>query len=328
MYALLGTAVLKTGQEMEVGVIRGPDLEYADRIREFLGHKPDSFKRHIDLSLAGPLEELETRFYVGLFDRQIISQVMVVEYAGVGLLGHVFTRPEYRRKGACRAVMGQQMEDFRRRGGQFLLLGTAFESPPYWIYFSFGFRSVAAGSGCMRYVASEDFEARWFAPAPVQVVNVKWRHWPTLSLLFAQGAGHYLRNVALGLWGQRNFEGGFLSLLEALQQSPRSGPPSHQAKLLESKVGAVVGCATLCPDSQWPGTYLLDVFVHPHFEAGIADLLAALEPGEAKVLAYAEASASAKNAALQGAGFRLEGRLNRQLLRPDGRVEDVLLWGR
>lgn len=329
MYIPLGTATLKTGQEMEIGVVQGPDHEYADRLREFLGHKPDSFKRHIALSLAGPLEELETRFYIGRLGPSIITQVMTVEYAGVGLLGHVFTRPEHRRQGAYRAVMARQMEDFRRRGGQLLLLGTGYESPPYWIYYSFGFRSVTDGSGFMRYSASDDFEARWFAPAPAQVVPVKWRHWPTLSALFAQREGPYLRNVALGILGQRNFEGGFLDLREALQTpDPSSGQPLPQAQLLESKTGAVVGCATMWPDSQWPGTYLLDVFVHPHFEAGLPDLLAALAPVEAKVLAYAEASATAKNAALAGAGFRREGRLTRQLLLPDGRAEDVWLWGR
>jgi len=324
LYIPLGTATLKTGQEMEIGVVRGPDQEYADRIREFLGHKPESFKRHIALSLAGPLEELETRFYVGRLGSHLITQVMTVEYAGVGLLGHVFTRPEHRRKGACRAVMARQMEDFRRRGGQFLLLGTGFESPPYWIYMSFGFRSVTDGSGLMRYAASEDFEARWFAPAPARLVPVKWRHWPTLSALFAQGEGPYLRNVALGILGQRNFEGGFLDLREALQ-APN---PLHQAQLLESETGAVVGCATIWPDPQWPGTYLLDVFVHPNFESRLPDLLSALGPVDAKVLAYAEASAAAKHAALEGAGFRREGKLTRQLRLPDGRAEDVWLWGR
>jgi GNAT superfamily N-acetyltransferase len=319
----LATTTLKTGEELEIGVIRAPEREYADQIQKFLDHKPDCFKRHIDLCLAGPLDELETRFYVGLLEGQVISQVMIVEYAGVGILGHVFTRPEHRQKGAYRAVMAQQMEDFRQRGSEFLLLGTGFESPPYWIYHSFGFRSVTGDSGFMRYAASEDFEARWFAPAPAQVVDVKWRHWPMLNALFGQKEGDFLRSVALGLFGPRNFEGGFLTFREALEERA-----SHQAKLLETEAGAVVGCATVWPDPRWPGTYLLDVFVHPNFAAEMSPLLAALAPVEAKTLAYAEASATARNAALEKAGFRQEGTLTQQLRQPDGRVEEVVVWGR
>jgi hypothetical protein len=225
--------------------------------------------------------------------------------------------------------MAQQMADFRQRGSEFLLLGTGFESPPYWIYHSFGFRSVTGDSGFMRYAASEDFEAHWFAPAPARVVDVKWRHWPTLNALFGQREGDYLRNVALGIFGPRNFEGGFLTFREALEkQGSHPGEPLHQAKLLETEAGAVVGCVTRWPDPHWPGTYLLDVFAHPNFAAEMSTLIAALAPVEAKTLAYAEASATARNAALEKAGFRWEGTLTRQLRHLDGRVEEVVVWGR
>ncbi|HAA73566.1 TPA: hypothetical protein DCE37_00380 [Candidatus Latescibacteria bacterium] len=40
----------------------------------------------------------------------------------VGLFGHVFTKPEERRKGAANALM----EDFRQRGGKALYLGTGY----------------------------------------------------------------------------------------------------------------------------------------------------------------------------------------------------------
>ena len=329
MYSPLATARLKTREEMEIGVVCAPDREYAEAIRHFLSHKPGDFKRHIDLCLAGGLEELETRFYVGLLNGQVISQAMFVEYSGVGLLGHVFTQPEHRQKGACRAVMTQQMDDFRKRGSRFLLLGTGFESPPYWIYHRFGFRSVTAGSGFMRYAVNEDFEAEWFAPGPTQVVEVQWRHWPTLSVLFGQRAGSFLRNMALGLFGPRNFEGDFLTLREALEDSTTpAGKTFPQARLLETATRAVVGCATMWPDPQWPGAGLLDVFMHPDFECETGALLATLAPVEAKTLAYAETSATAKNAALEEAGFRLEGTLKQQLRLPGGAFEDVLLWGR
>jgi len=49
MYEKFANVKLKTGQSMEVGVVLAPDAEYADEVKKFLGHKPETYRRHIDL---------------------------------------------------------------------------------------------------------------------------------------------------------------------------------------------------------------------------------------------------------------------------------------
>src|SRR5437867_677157 len=101
MYTPISEEGLKSGERMEVGVILGPDAEWGPRLVPFLGHKSADYAAHIRKSLETPLDDLETRFYVGSIDGRPISQVMIVGARGAGILGHVFTRPEERRKGAC-----------------------------------------------------------------------------------------------------------------------------------------------------------------------------------------------------------------------------------
>src|SRR5689334_12378719 len=114
MYTPLGSAKLNSGETLEMGVVAGPDAEWAPRIGPFLGHKGPGWCDHIQRALEGPLDRLETLFYVGCIGEELVTQVMIVGCAGAGILGHVFTRPEHRRKGAYRQLMARQMEDTRR----------------------------------------------------------------------------------------------------------------------------------------------------------------------------------------------------------------------
>ena len=162
MYNKFGEVELKTGERMEVGVVTAPDTPHAEEMKQFLGHKPGNYKWHIERCVTEVLDALETRFYVGKLNGAVITNIMTVEYQGVGILGHVFTLPQQRRKGAAKGVMAYQMEDFRQRSGSALYLGTGYNSHPYYIYQSFGFESVFPESGFMKYHVNEDFEGTLF----------------------------------------------------------------------------------------------------------------------------------------------------------------------
>ena len=89
----------------------------------------------------------KTRFYLGVIEGEAVGNIMTVEHGGIGILGHVYTLPEQRRKGIASRIMAAQMKDFQERGGRTLTLGTGFDSPAYWIYQGYGFRSIVEGSG-------------------------------------------------------------------------------------------------------------------------------------------------------------------------------------
>lgn len=303
MHTILATETLKTGETLRVESVLAPDTEREAQIRPFLGHKPPNYFGHIAAALAGECDGLETRFYIGLLDDGLmVGNVMTVEANGVGILGHVNTREDQRRKGICQAIMGHQMEDFRQRGGHVLLLGTGYESPPYWIYHSFGFRDLPGGSpGTMRYGREEepDFEARFFAPGSYRPVKAGWKHWPLVALLAAQSSPITLRSLALQAWGVSLLEGPYTGYMTRWGQDSRA-----RAAALESATGAVTAFATCIPDPLWRGVALLDLFAHPNVSPGdLAALLNALPLPSGKTQCYADPRDTAKIAALEQAGF-------------------------
>ncbi len=149
---------LKTGEKMEIYVVSAPDDEHEDDVLSFLRHKGKIWLWHMKAAFRGETGRLQSRFYLGIVDGRIISNVSMWEHGSTGILAHVFTVEDQRRKGACKSLMAALMEDFLRRGGKILTLGTGYDSPPYHIYKSFGFRSMTEGSGSMRYDADPDFE--------------------------------------------------------------------------------------------------------------------------------------------------------------------------
>ncbi len=282
MYMPLGEALLKSGERMQVGVVRGPDPDWKPALTAFLGHKGPVWRQHIAGALDGPLDSLETRFYVGQVDGKPIAQIMIVGSRGVGILGHVFTLPEQRQKGAARGLMHILMEDCRRQGFHILTLGTGFQSPAYWIYHGFGFRGVHSESGNMLWQAEPEAAARLFQRAPVSVRAVRWDDWGFfnyLAMLPVEVGEGAPRSALLGLQGQGSLEGPFIAF-----QIRREQEPLLQAQTLVSETGASVGWGLLGPSEGEGGAWRLDVHTHPHFTDYRSELMASLALPKAPVI--------------------------------------------
>ena len=324
MYNKLGETVLKTNERMEVGVVTAPDEPHAEEVKQFLGHKGGNWEWHIERCVIESLDALETRFYVGKVDGSIITNIMTVEHQGIGILGHVFTMPDQRRKGACKGVMAYQMEDFRQRKGYALYLGTGYNSHPYYIYHSFGFESVFPESGFMKYYVDTDFEERYFAPAPTQTKPVEWHDWPKVTALSGIVGGEPLRSLIWNVYGPTNMEGGFLNFKHDLETENLY----EDAKLLITSDGAIVGWATVSRDTRWrPATAVLDLFFHPNFTDEVPTLLTSVASPDTKVQCYVDSSAEQKAAILEAAGFTCEGQLKNQFTY-SGQAYDVLVFAR
>ena len=324
MYNKLGEVLLKTEERMEVGVITAPDEQHAEEVKQFLGHKGGNWEWHIERCVTEVLDALETRFYVGKLDGHVITNIMTVEHEGVGILGHVFTFPNQRRKGACKGVMGYQMDDFRQRIGHALYLGTGYNSHPYYIYHSFGFESVYPESGFMKYYVDADFEEHYFASAPTQPKPVEWHDWPKITALSGIVGWDALRSLAWNVYGPTNMEGGFLSFKHDLE----TADVYADAKLLMTSDGAIVGWATVSRDERWrPATAVLDLFFHPNFADDVPTLLSAVDFPESKVQCYVDSSAKKKASVLEKAGFTCEGQFKDQFTYGE-QPYDVLVFAR
>jgi hypothetical protein len=322
----LGTETLKTGEQLHIERVLAPDAEREGHILPLLGHKPPHYMAHLKGAFADTCDSLETRFYGGILDGQVVGNIMTVEANGVGILGHVYTVESQRRKGICQAIMRHQMDDFRNRNGHVLLLGTGYQSAAYWIYHSFGFRDLPGGHpGLMRYLRADepDFLTRFFTPASGHPVPARWRHWPLVALLASLPDLPYLRSLTFGAWGVNLMEGPYCRFRHQWGDDPRAN-----AAVLETETGAVAGIATLVPEGRWPGLLLLDVFAHPQTApADVASLIRALRSQPGKTVCYAEPQDALKITVLEQSGFRREAILPGQFSK-DEQWQDVWLYSR
>ena len=307
MYERLDTVGLKSGEEVEMGVVRGPELEWADRVEALLAHKGEIWRWGNEKVLREDVG-LEPYFYILHRDGVPFANMMNVEYRGVGIYGHVFTKPEDRRQGAASAIMSRLMDHFRTRGGKALFLGTGYDSPAYHIYSAYGFKSIEPRSGYMAfYTASQEaFEAAYFAPGKTRIDRLAPIHWPMSPALFSGDFPGVVRSAVMHQFGRGSTEGPMLPLLRDELEREMENRPVRTAVLVQPESGGMVGLATWGRDSLWPGTCLVDVYCHPGFWGRAGDLLGAIAlPAESdRYVAYCDTTFAAKETVLEGAGFR------------------------
>ncbi len=321
MHRLMWRCKLKTGEEAEIWKVTAPDPAWKDRILPFLDHKGPKWKDAMARALEHGAGELVMNFYECVLPGQgIVGNITVLEALDrpVGLLQHVFTLPEQRRKGIASRLMEAVTHDFRLRGGRAMFLGTGYQSPPFWIYYSYGFRPIGE-KGLMGWILDPKFYVDYFAPGPVQVRDVGWQDWPLLNALYLIQDGWYCRSLMLGRYGFSSMEGPFLEMMAALEDGRLL-----RSKVLTKEDGAVVGHAMLWVQRQFPGEpLLLDLFVHPNFADQAHKLIEAIGlPPNKKVQAVADHEAVSKQEALERAGLFREATFANHL-RADDRWLDL-----
>ena len=317
----MGTVTVKSGEQLRIIRVAGPDAEWKEPIMKALGHKGGPWVGTIRMTLEQSLEGVQCYYYLGLLDEEIVGNITSTEAikVGVGILGHVFTSPSHRRKGICTALMEALTGDFAARGGGAMTLATGHDSPPYHIYASFGFQGVGK-STAMIWEAQPDFVEQYFSAGPTEVRNITWPDWALLDMLYKTEPGSFLRSIYFTHYGPSSYESLFPQLLSLAEENEDA-----QAKVLAKPGGEVVGHAMVLPDPRWHNdVWLLDLFVHPDFCPAAGELLAAIElPPGRKVQAYADSQSPQKIQLVEAAGFHQEAVLRNQIINPEGQHLDV-----
>ena len=312
------TARLKNGEMMEWRVIDDPGDPDVPGLRELLGHKGDIWQYHLDAWAAGDAKRLDTYFYVGRIGDEFVGNIMVVVHRGVGLMGHVFTRPSHRRKGICDALMDVHMDDFEKRGGKVVYLNTGYESAPYRIYGAHGYRPVPDRPGSMWWSPGQygDLEGLYDDVYGnldrADVTEPSWRHWPSMNV-FTQlplaRVEQTVRNVTYGVFGVSHAEAAFLAIMIDARESG-----GVQSRVVETRGGQVAGLATLGPERRWgrpAATLVFDICLHPGASAHAKGLVTQLDWPDEHVLAYAADGEEDHIELLASAGFRPHGHIER-----------------
>lgn len=301
MYRPLGTGRLISGEVLELGVIDAPDRDWVGRLKSFLHHKGPEYLDHIDRALHEPLDKLDTYFYVGRVNDQLVAHVMVAGSRGLGILAHVYTAPGWRRRGALRQLMTAQMQDVKTLGFTRLTLSTGFDSMPYRVYESFGFRSAVPKSGHMHWRADPAGDAAFLAASDTAIRQIGWHDWGAACFVLAHAplpGESTPRSPALGIDENGSAEGRFLRLLR------QANLPGAQSWVAESSSGALVGWCHLVPSPLVLGdTWLLDLHVLPGFEEVLPRLIGAVEWPDGPIIFSTTAGAEPYERSVRAAGF-------------------------
>jgi hypothetical protein len=331
MYQKLQTVSLKSGEEAEMGIVSGPDTTtWGEQTRLLLGHKPGIFKWQIDEFLTKP-QLAESRFYILSKKSKPFANIMLIEGRGIGIFGHVYTVPEERRKGAADIIHHHLMEDFKKRGGRAMYLGTGYDSPPYHLYAKHGFAGVEPKSGAMFWFAKgqQAFEAEVFAKSAVTIEPLVLKHYPTLPALAMMKHPARVRISGMGVVGIVSTEGGSLEYLSNMTQ-PKPDPLGSCAYVAVSeKSGIPVAIAASAPHpvfhKQSDG---VDLFCAPGFEAELPKLYQKLNLNPARGLySYADPLWPEKAEALKACGLQKAGVLKNFVALVDG-ATDLEVWSR
>lgn len=300
----LSQTVLKDGSTVDLRLVMPPEPCWADKLHCFLKHKGLPWQIHWLKAFDNQCDDLATRFYLLVADGQPISNIMTCETGGIGILGHVFTKPDWRGKGAASILMKAACDDFAGRSGIALYLGTAYDSMPWHLYRKFGFEGFLPGTGLMRWVRQPDRLRERLAGTRHTARPLRWCDWPLLQCLCLQPGDDYVRNMGLKRFGPCDMEGPFLTLQERMQKTP-----DLRAAVLTNDQGMTVGLGTAMPlDAHLTDYMLVDLFAHRGAEPDLPALLQALElPAAKPLLSVVEESAHARRQALESIGFAAAG---------------------
>ncbi|MCK4401051.1 GNAT family N-acetyltransferase [bacterium] len=150
MITQLGNVRLRTGEKMIVKCIEPPEERYREKLMRFLEHKDDLWMRDISERLKGNYSEFcIDRYFIEEIGENVISQMWygISKKTKMGNFGHVYTEPEYRKKGITNELMKFFLDDFQRSKGKALFCGTG--SP--WIadiYKKYGFQLIKKDTDC------------------------------------------------------------------------------------------------------------------------------------------------------------------------------------
>ncbi len=307
MYESRGKITLRSGEQVDFGVVHAPDAAWRERVVGMFVRKGVLWQWQNDEALRSDIG-VNARYFLLHRDGQPFANVMLTQVDGIGMLGHVWTAPQDRGQGASSLLVSAALDAFRAAGGQAMFLETGYPSTAYRIYERIGFHSLEPMSRHMEYYAASkrDFDTTYFALSPSEIVPLAWRHWVTSQPLFAGDFPGLVRCAGLQLIGRQVNDEYIIPLISedliAQTSSEADNPP--RARVLVTQTGAVLGFALWSYHPLWPDCCIIDLFCHPDFRDRADALLDALTlPSIDKLIAYADERDTFKLDLLRRHGF-------------------------
>lgn len=219
---------MSTSSPFSVEHLRAPlSREMAGVVIEFLRHKGSPWIEDIQQRVRGELAGAEDHYFLALADGGLVGHAwytVAQRDRQLGLLGHVFTRPDARRRGIGRALMAAAMDHFHRHGGSVMQL---FTSTPHSLplYEQCGFECLCAESvyherdWYMRHpVATANPVRTWFTTSPCELRALSTADLPQYCLLYNSAHDMLLKDRAQRIGSGLEAELAFIDIWAAIER--------------------------------------------------------------------------------------------------------------
>jgi len=242
-----------------------------------LWHKGPPWVEDIRRRIRGEVAGADDRFFAAFCQRRMVATAWytVAECdPKLGLIGHIYTLPEYRRRGISLRLVKAAMAGFRERGGQVMQL---FTSTPYTVpvYERLGYENLYASrvyhetDWAMRYPAGcGDLVASWFRPSPCRIRPLVGGDLPQYSLLYNLEHESVLKDWAqsIGLGLEAEF-----AMINSLEKTSKG----EGVCLVLQNEQTIVGIASLMRADFPHHSHVaaVDFYVSPEFAPKAAELL-------------------------------------------------------
>lgn len=324
---------LRSEEVMRIRCIEPPDEEYLRKIGQFLAHKGSPWIEDMLARLRGEKVAYSTDFFfVGEIGGELVGHVWYTvprDTQDVGVLGHVYTRPDQRRKGVCYALTGAVVEAFKGHGGEAMFVLTG-NPELIRICEHFGFKKYnppEGEGGVYRWLVARDFDERYFAyTGKPQIKEANWGDLPRFEALYNAPHPWLLKDYILGVYRDTPF--GSSQFLQMIHEAESEW---GAMLVMSTRQNHVVGAARIVPGrSRWEEhVATLEFFVHPNYFVDIGDLLSkAVEAARdlCDILrTFAPESDKERHEPLTELGFEMTAVLENQY-RIGGRDVDLLVY--
>jgi N-acetylglutamate synthase-like GNAT family acetyltransferase len=274
-------------------------------------HKGSPWVEDIDRRARAPFPDADDYFFVADANGQMVAVAWYTTCRTdptLGLIGHIYTRAEYRQQGISTRLVQAAMSDFRDRGGAVMQL---FSSTPYTIpfYERLGFENLYANQvyhetdWYMRYPADSQRQiAAWYAGSPEEIRPLSAGDLPQYCLLYNLEHGSVLKDWAQSIGMGLEAELAFINSLAKIAKG------EGVCYALENE-RTIIGIASLMRQDfpHHSHVAMLDLYMYPETSPGAECLIEACLAYRDRIgaeIIYAMGVDQSKREMLARLGFR------------------------
>ena len=320
--ANISEVTLKNGSAAELWKVTAPATDWQPELRRFLNNPPEPGAPSLhEFLLAHDLPGLNVNYFTMKSGDEIIGCIITTDGGTSSYINSTFVPREHRQLGIARSLMDALENDFEDRGGRVRFLTTRTGSPAEVMFLKVGYQVKWEGNGrtgMEKLYSDTTWESYFDIPeAELSIRNVAWGDWnPHRTMTWRRDNGGY-----------HPMDGNFIGLMRDSLNLRRA-----VWKGLFSPDGRMVGGAVVRTKDSWSeadvGTSVVDLYVHPNFEASADELLEEALPASGSLQTFLIGASADTIKRFEALGFAFETSLKDDYNHHNPSTPDIRVYSR